>query len=140
MTVIKDAKSHLSSCLSLWFKKPDILAIGQPGSQWSMSERTKSVRERTVDKVKSYARRSRVGRFGHSFRSIRAPPAHQECNQSPNAYDDSDYLRGRKSGQRGQAENVAAGIVTHEFDQKTHGRVNQRVGQNHLAAEFLSLM
>src|SRR5438128_12158071 len=48
--------------------------------------------------LKSDAHRSRVRRFGHSFRGIRAPPPDHKCNQSSYADDDSDHLRSRESG------------------------------------------
>jgi len=35
---------------------------------------------------------------------------------------------------------LAARIVAHKFDQKSHRGVDYRVGQNHLAAEFLFLV
>ena len=73
-------------------------------------------------------------------RAARAAPANYQNDQRAQANDNADHLRGGKTGQSSQAEQVAARIVSHKLHRETNDSIEDAINKNDMTVELFSFV
>lgn len=72
--------------------------------------------------------------------AARAAPANYQNDQRAQANDNADHLRGGKTGQGGQTEQVAPRIVSHKLHRETDYRIEDAINKNDMTVELFSFV